>query len=298
MRIVSWNMNRLGRSESSHEKAWNYLRQELQADLCLVQEASPPDHLTAKTYRPIGAKPYNWGSAVVALRSDLVLQGRRRVPLHLSLSAAVAEGELPDSHPGASAVADVLVNGRCLFTAVSLYTQWEMMPGGKTMYAGPRLHRMLSDLTGILALAHRKPVVLAGDLNITTQGAQSADNEASAAFHRLRAWQLVDCIINTRESRQPTTPCKCPDGDHCAHVRTFRTGSQLDYVFASKQIVHALTACVVKDVAAAWELSDHCPIVVDLDEARLTGISSNQALGWQRSGGCGTSGFTSTARTR
>ena len=39
------------------------------------------------------------------------------------------------------------------------------------MYAGPRLHRILSDLTGVLAFSHRNPVVLAGDFNVTSQGA-------------------------------------------------------------------------------------------------------------------------------
>jgi hypothetical protein len=39
MRFVSWNMNRLGRSAADHIKAWEYLRDELKADLALVQEA-------------------------------------------------------------------------------------------------------------------------------------------------------------------------------------------------------------------------------------------------------------------
>ena len=194
MRVVSWNMNRLGRSERTHLEAWDYLRNDLKADLALVQEASPSEGLGAKVYRPIGEKPYNWGSAIVAMRPDLTLQPRRRVALAESLPAAVAFDELPDSHPGASAVADVHVDGRRLFTAVSLYAQWEMMPGGKTMYAGPRLHRMLSDLTGVLAFSHRNPVVLAGDFNVTSQGSRSSDNEAAAVFARLRAWRMADCV--------------------------------------------------------------------------------------------------------
>jgi len=271
-------MNRQGRSASSHDEAWGFLRYQLKADLCLVQEALPPDDL-ASVFRPIGAKPYNWGSAVVVLRPDLTLRARRRVPLEQSLFAAVAEDELPDSHPGASAVADVQIDGRHLFTAVSLYAQWEMMPGGKAMYAGPRLHRMLSDLTGILVQAPRKPVMVAGDLNVTSQGARRVDNEASAAFQRLRAWGLLDCLTHTRDSRPRLTGCECADGDACAHVQTFRTGTQLDYAFVSSMILGALRSCNVEATAAAWERSDHSPILIELDDHALLRLSGQAANG-------------------
>jgi hypothetical protein len=140
VRIVSWNMNRLGRSHADHRRAWDYLHYELGADLALVQEASPPEQFTQLVYHPIDKNKYNWGSAVVALRSDLVLRERRRVPLASCYLNPVAEDELPDSHPGACAVADVgNAHGEHLLTAISLYGQWEMMPGGKTMYACARL---------------------------------------------------------------------------------------------------------------------------------------------------------------
>ena len=82
MRIVSWNMNHCKRSHAERRKAWDYLHDELRADLALVQEASPPKAFSS-VYHPIDDTnaTYNWGSAVVALRPDLVLRGRTRVPL-------------------------------------------------------------------------------------------------------------------------------------------------------------------------------------------------------------------------
>jgi hypothetical protein len=70
MRIVTWNMNHKGQSHEKRQRAWQYLADELRADLALVQEASPPEHF-ASVYRPIGTDSYQWGSAVVALRSGL-----------------------------------------------------------------------------------------------------------------------------------------------------------------------------------------------------------------------------------
>jgi hypothetical protein len=102
-------------------RAWQYLRDGLRADLALVQEASPPE-IFDQVYRPIDQNRYRWGSAVVALRPGLKLRERPRVPLANCYLTPVSGDELPDSHPGACAVADVLdgENER-QFTAVSLY---------------------------------------------------------------------------------------------------------------------------------------------------------------------------------
>jgi exonuclease III len=271
MRIVSWNMNHCKRSSAARRDAWNYLRYDLRADLAVVQEASPPEGLES-VYRPIDPAGYNWGSAVVALSTDFVLRRRTRLALSDCYLKPPRAGELPDSHPGASAVADVFdANGTRLLTAISLYGQWEMMPGGTVMHACARTHRMLSDLTEILASAHRDAVVLAGDLNLTTQGAASHENQASVVFARLRAWRMIDCIARTRASMPRLENCRCPDGAGCCHVRTYRHNNresspptQLDYAFVSKPLASRLERCDVVHKDTAWGLSDHCPIIVDL----------------------------------
>jgi Endonuclease/Exonuclease/phosphatase family len=270
MRFVTWNMNHKGQSREKRQRAWQYLADELRADLALVQEASPPEHF-ASVYRPIGTDTYQWGSAVVALRSGLQLRGRPRIPLADCYLTPVTGDQLPDSHPGACAVADVLdENDRRLLTAVSLYGQWEVMANG-SMYSCARVHRMLSDLTGVLATSNRKSVVLAGDLNTTTQGAQSRENQAAVVFARLGAWGLVDCIAHTRESRPRLPNCTCLDGENCAHVRTYRhlgreksDPTQWDYAFVSASLLPGFRTCEVVDTAAAWELSDHCPILLEV----------------------------------
>lgn len=274
MRIVSWNMNHGRRSDQARRDAWTFLREELRADLVLAQEGSPPPGFNA-VYRAIddSNRNYRWGSAIVALNPALTLNGRTRVAAPECFSRAPEAEELPDTHPGACAVADVLdASGRRLLTAVSLYGALEGMPGGNSYYGGPRLHRMLSDLTGVLVRAYRDPVVLAGDFNVSTQGEESPENEAAGVFARLRAWDMVDCIARTRADRPRLVNCSCPDGDACSHVRTFRTGNradswakQLDYAFVSEPVATALNECRVLDNEAAWKLSDHCPILLELN---------------------------------
>lgn len=267
MRIVSWNMNRRGVSAKAHQDAWQFLRDDLQADVALVQEAIPPPEFQAQVYSSTGLPGYNWGSAVVALRADLSLRGPRRAPLVESIPAAVDEDTLPESHPGGSAVAEISLQGRQLVTGVSLYGQWEAMPGGKKYLAGPRVHRTLSDLTGVFMRSRQCPVVLAGDFNVTTQGERSPWSEASAVFARLAAWRMSDALTHKSQGRPRLTGCECPDGDACAHVQTFRTGSQLDYCFVSEALLPSIATCSAVATEVAWKLSDHCPIVLDLEDS-------------------------------
>jgi len=88
---------------------------------------------------------------------------------------------------------------------------------------------MLSDLTGVLLAGHRRRVVLAGDLNISTQWSRPSSTKANmtAAFARIRALNLVDCVAHTR-------------------------------------------ACRPRLVDCAWLLSDHSPIVVELNDDVLS----------------------------
>jgi exonuclease III len=271
MRIVSWNLNHCMRSAEERRQAWAYLRDELRADVALVQEAQPPSDVMS-VYQPIEQRRYNWGSAVVAFRPGLTLRPRVRVTLSDCYFKGPAADELPDSHPGACAVSDVLDESeQLMFTAVSVYGQWEVMAGDGPMYACARTHRILSDLTDVLKDSRRRPVVLAGDFNLTTQGTRSSANHAAVAFARLSAWNMVDCIARTRSSRARLADCDCGDGAECSHVQTFRAGNapsgttQLDYAFVSEAWASALRACTVVHDDAAWRLSDHCPIVLDLD---------------------------------
>ncbi len=285
-------MNHCMRSHDARRRAWDYLRDDLRADLALVQEASPPE-VFPSVYRPVDATNPRlaWGSAVVSLRSDLVVRARPRIPLADCYTTAVTDDQLPDSHPGACAVADVVdAEGQLHFTAVSLYGQWEAIADGR-IYSCARLHRMISDLTGVFATSRRRPIVLAGDFNVTTQIAYSGQTQAetdgaAAVFTRLRAWGLADCLAISRANRPRLPECTCPDGDACSHVQTFRLKNradsrptQLDYVFVSDALVSKVGGCEVVHAAAAWELSDHCPLVLEVDEPRVRGTQGAQHAG-------------------
>jgi exonuclease III len=287
MRIVTWNMNHWQRSREARARAWEYMRHELGADVALVQEAVPPPEIE-QVYKPIDPPGSDWGSAVVALSPSVRLNPRPRRPL----ASPSSEGGLAESHPGVSAVADVIdtASGKTRFVAASFYGAWEYLPQDpanpkkkQEIYSASKSHRVLSDLTPLLVWTknrpHKIPVFLAGDFNATTQIA--ADNnwdveieEAKALFQRIHALGLRDLIALTSDTRPRLVECSCPTSDTCSHVRTYRNGNrptsrptQLDYVFASDILASQVLTCTVRDEAAAWALSDHCPIVVDLLDA-------------------------------
>ena len=59
---------------------------------------------------------------------------------------------------------------------------------------------------------------------------------------------------------------------HCrvfhANIRAHRDIGW-DYAFVSDSIVPALLHCGTEATAEAWRRSDHCPIVIDLDERAI-----------------------------
>jgi len=282
-------MNHWARSVESRARAWQYLRDELAADVALVQEAVPPDHCEA-VYKPVD--PNNprakWGSAVVVLSSKYRLNPRTRRPL----GSDASQGELLESHPGAAAVADVVEASSQVprMVAVSFYGAWEYLPKDpekpqkrQAIYSVAASHRTLSDLTPLLVWArrmpHKIPVLLAGDFNATTQIASEnfwevEREESSTLFDRVRALGLHDLVSRTKDSRARLENCSCESPGTCAHVRTYRHANrtdtrptQLDYVFASERLLPQVETCTVWDKDGAWALSDHCPIIVDLGDS-------------------------------
>jgi exonuclease III len=146
-------------------------------------------------------------------------------------------------------------------TLVSLYTVMEQG------YAITTLHKQLSDLTPMFDSPLGRRVVLAGDLNISTQFAEPDGTRHKNALDRIASLGLVDAFGLNRPPRQPLADCTCRD-EPCRHVQTQRHGRskipwQNDYFFVSKALVPKIKACRAIHDGYPWSLSDHCPIVLE-----------------------------------
>jgi hypothetical protein len=165
MKILAWNIAR--RSEPWRELA------DSNADVALLQEATAPprevEHRlepNPEPWRTVGpGRPRAWRAAVVKLKNT--------VSARWIESAALAEahpGVLAVSRSGTLAAAEVTCErlGET-FTVVSMYGLWERvhaLTGSGWIYADASVHRLISDLSGLIGQRNDHKIIAAGDLNI------------------------------------------------------------------------------------------------------------------------------------
>jgi len=257
-KIVTWNTDHWRRRADERRAAWEFLRG-LQPDYALLQEAVPPRDLAADhlAYREGGieGKAGEWGSLVVSFAGPLRVVGEARSPYAKRARAT----SIHRTFAGALAVAEAGV--------LILISAYGALDEG---YAVTTVHRLLSDLTPLLDSSPKSRVVLAGDLNLSTQLAEPHRARHRNALERFATLGLVDCLSLQLPPRPRLARCPCKDNP-CQHVRTERhPGSrvpwQTDYMFVSQSLVPRVRACFALDAGRPdpWQLSDHCPVVLEL----------------------------------
>ena len=152
LRIATWNMAYWSH-KAMLDDAWEHYRGAVSADFYLFQEARPAAAIAQQrhyVWNPVGGSR-DWGSGIYS-------------PAH-----EIAEEDIGSPFKGALTIGNANVRGTDL-TIVSMYGLLES-EGPTKGYAIPNLHRMVSDLTGLLNghIGGRRNIVLGGDLNASTQ---------------------------------------------------------------------------------------------------------------------------------
>lgn len=273
LRIATWNMDHWRRSNELRAEAWRYLENVVCPDIALVQESLPVGRGSQVVFRDGGiwddrkdkGRDLGWGSAVVSYGPTLRQVQVATSPFH------AASNPLLRTFPGAVAIADVVQPEPLVVISV-----YGMIDRG---YASTMVHRVLSDLTPLFDERRGRGIILAGDLNITTQwsvkhksflrGMQEEclqrDKNLFARFETLGLHNLV-----VRKADTVLPGCDCEAGNDCRHVRTQRHDRsdfpwQNDYIFVSSDLIQRASLRVF-DEDAAWRLSGHCPIAVEIED--------------------------------
>ena len=270
MRLVSWNLNRWQRREADRWATLASFLRDLDVDVALLQETGPPEVAEDRFvyHRLSGLRAgQDYGTAVVALNSALVFR-----PLASAPADSHAEsGQLWESHPGTIAAAEVKGASGSLIL-VSVYGRM-LQAGNGTTYASTTIHRVISDLVPVLDPGPGAPrAVVAGDFNCTTQwDTRPLDRVMDrSVFARLEDFGLVNLLFEAASDSPPLADCFCPDAGtpDCLHTRTLRHRDkadsrpyQVDYAFANSSL---RASARVLASEAAWALSDHAPVLVDL----------------------------------
>lgn len=219
-------------------EAWDFFSKELDCDVLLFQESSPnleilnADHLVWNAIG--GTRP--WGSGVYSENQN------------------IKEVSFENKFFGAVTAAEIDVKSDFKLVVISVYGLMEKILN--VTYAIPNLHRIFSDLTGLLeGRDTRHRIVLGGDLNASVQiDAQQVGNSHQVFFDRLREFGLVNCFDNyfdtfvqTHRHRQSDKPW------------------QNDYFFISKKLESHLVDCSVVEDEKVRKFSDHNPGVIEME---------------------------------
>jgi exonuclease III len=144
-------------------------------------------------------------------------------------------------------------------------------------YAESTVHRMLSDITPLIDERKGQRIIIAGDLNITTQWSTKHKSFLKGRhdeclkrdrnlFERFEILGLKNVVVN--KDNKPLKDCECNDGINCRHVQTQRHDRskfpwQNDYIFLSEDLRQLDHQVQIIDHEDIWELSSHCPIIIE-----------------------------------
>lgn len=273
MKIISWNIAR-------RAEAWRALAGS-DADIALLQESAAPPHDIAATvefspgaWRTEGADcRRDWRAVVLRLNKRVVVDWIETVPL-----VEAGPNQLGVSRQGtlAAARATELVSGETL-TVVSLYGLWEKphtTVGGSFIYADASVHRLISDLSVLVGQRGGRGIIAAGDLNILfgygEHGSRYWAARYATVFDRMAAIGLSLVGPQAPRGRQADPwPVELPSDSR--NVPTYFTTRQLpetatrqlDFVFASADLVDRITVTALND-PAQWGPSDHCRLEIEV----------------------------------
>jgi exonuclease III len=237
LRLATWNMAHWSHKKHS-AKAWEYFLAETDSDIFLFQESVPNTDII-KTEHLVwneigGSRP--WGSGI------------------FSPKYKIREYSFDNCFSGAVTAAEVEINNDLTVIVISLYGLMEKI--SSVSYAIPNLHRIFSDLTRILEFKETKHrVIIGGDLNASQQIDEiQTGNAHRVFFDRLKEFGLVNCFDNYYQDYVQTH----------RHSRSKKPW-QNDYFFISKRSEKYLKNCEVLDNDTVRKLSDHNPVVIELN---------------------------------
>ena len=272
MKLISWNIAR-------RQEAWRRLL-DTDADIALLQEATepPPDiasriEVDAEPWRTCGADAIRpWRTAVVRLTRRVSVNWLTPVCLEQA-----ATGELAVSRRGTLAAAEVAEPNGMRCTVVAMYALWEK-PHRSTesgwIYADASAHRLVSDLAVLIGQQRSHRIIAAGDLNILYGYGEGGSPYWAArydtVFKRMKAMGVPFVGPQAPNGRRakpwpPELPAESNNVPtyHSTHMAPAQAERQLDFVFASTDLIGRLHVCA-RNEPGDWGPSDHCRVRLEI----------------------------------
>lgn len=224
--MVSWNMG-YWQYRTRHSDAWKFLRDCISPNMALLQETRPPS-LEINERIILGKIHQGWGTAIY-LRD-------------LQPNSVLKFGQ----YPNRTVVTSVLLPSSKVVFVVSIHAP---IINGRVF---PYLTEIFNDIEGELAA---KSCIVGGDLNSARLAEKAWPNHGHGPFfERLDKSWLVDCRKKF----------------YLEEIQTvFRPKQQFpfqdDHIFVSQDLAEKVVAYEVLNTEETRRLSDHIPIVVQIE---------------------------------
>lgn len=241
---IDWQAERLDGVTNADWLRW--AETQLGADLMILPEARvrPPRAFTdagwAVAHRPGGFPGTSGWCTLIASRGMTI----KRIT-HVGLNDSY---ELDTHFPGSLVAADSWIDGKYFATIIGLHLRYRK--DRKKIIASPLtdLHSMLPDFKAILT-DRKAPLIIAGDLNVPMY-------DLPYGFQNLATGDLA--LTDPFAQLNPETFQQREGG---------RSKSKMDYLYLSKTLARKVVARRggINDFPGALALSDHAPLLVELD---------------------------------
>ena len=272
MKLISWNIAR-------RDGAWRSLL-DTDADIALVQEASPPpvdvagrisiDSIPWQTSG--GGMNRPWRTAVVGLSDRIEVEWFEPKSL-----AEAYPGEFGVSRPGTLAVAQVTAPDEEPIIVASLYAPWEephASTGSSWIYSDGSVHRVISDLSAFIGRQAGHRIIAAGDLNSLYGYGENGNpywaSRYATVFERMAGLGLefVGPQVPAGRQAEPWPNELPPESEnvptfHTNHQTPATATRQLDFVFASRGLADKVQVRALNQVED-WGPSDHCRVEIEV----------------------------------
>ena len=258
MKLISWNVN--GIRAVAGKGFLDWLASESPDVLCAQETKAHPEQLTKKLRQPPGYCSH-WNSAERKGYSGVVTLSKTE-PLRVRAGFGIEEFD---------------VEGRVLMTEHPGFKLFNVyFPNGKR--SQERLDYKLRFYAAFLDYcdtlhAQGERLIVCGDVNTAHKEidlARPKQNEKTSGFlPEEREWvdrYLSHGFVDAFRALHPDEPEQYTWWHYITNARARNVGWRIDYHLVSESLMPAVTdAGILSDVMG----SDHCPIVLELDEGRL-----------------------------
>jgi endonuclease/exonuclease/phosphatase family metal-dependent hydrolase len=228
MRILTWNLG-YWQYSSQHDKAWDYLCNNIKPDIALLQEVKPPSWVPRRTlvFEEITK---GWGTSIYTPSLPLSREHSSLYPGRVALASTMLGGD-GDSPLLIASIHAPIINGRVF----------------------PHLGNIFAEVE---SKRYTRSAIIGGDLNSARLCEKVWPGYGHGPFfERIDSGDpWIDCCRRFNSAEIQTF-----FRDTCVHP------FQDDHIFVSRDLSDCLRSCNVVKNDLTRSVSDHIPLIAELD---------------------------------